>query len=187
MFVSKAASLFCSSFKMHIKAAGVFVAGGFRCGVYSATWHLWYNGARVIDYSGHSTDCFTLISFWPYRVRDYINSWEDDRWGNGMFLIYCPIITGLSRRTGRGGGGGLQKYRERGTERGREGLINKGGEWKRARGTEYCWGARRAKNCHLNSDVLFYLRWQVCRGPQPRAVPLWPVPTGCVAHLKIRP
>lgn len=43
------------------------------------------------------------------------------------------------------------------------------------------------KNCHLNSDVLFYLRWQVCRGPQPRAVPLRPVPTGCVAHLKIRP
>lgn len=45
-----------------------------------------------------------------------------------MLLIYCPIITGLSRRTGRGSGGGLQKDRERGTERGREGLINKGGE-----------------------------------------------------------
>lgn len=53
--------------------------------------------------------------------------------GNGMLLIYCPIITGLSRRTGTGGGGGLQKDRERGTERGREGLINKGGEWMRER------------------------------------------------------
>lgn len=26
-----------------------------------------------------------------------------------MLLIYCPIITGLSRRTGRGGGGRATK------------------------------------------------------------------------------
>lgn len=50
------------SSEMHIKAAGVFVGGGFHSGVYSVLWRLLMSQRRVIDYSDRGTGCFTPIS-----------------------------------------------------------------------------------------------------------------------------
>lgn len=141
---------------------------------------------RVIDYSDHSTDCFTLISFWPYR-------WEITSTAERMIggKRDAPNLLSHYRRPdredwrewvregqkgqGEKGGRARQTQTEGERER-REGLINKGGEWE---------GAKRLKNVEKqepkwppNSDVYFI--WggrcagsttsHCCSGPFPLAV-----------------
>ncbi len=99
-------------FEMHIKkAAGVFVGGGFQSAVYSIMWHLWYRSAEWLIILTMALTALHRLAFDLIGERSHqqLRGW----WvGNGLVLIYRPIITSLSGRTG-------------GNEEGREGQKDK--------------------------------------------------------------
>lgn len=135
---------------------------------------------RVIDYSDHNTDCFILISFWPYRweITSTAERMIGGKWDsrNSLSRYLRPVKEDRRERVKEG-----QKDGEMGKQK--EGLISKTGECERAKWLKTMESLEPKSTPHFG--CLFYLRWQVC-WVHNLALFLWPIPTGCAACLKIR-
>lgn len=130
-------------------------------------WHLWELSDWLFWPALH------WLAFDPIgeRLHQQLKGWSV---ANGLLLIYCPIITGLSGRTGGN---------ERGRDKRTEGFINKRSEEE-----------REAANClktdekqelkSLPAPFLMLILSEMAGVPGPRLV--WSILTGCVACLKIR-
>lgn len=117
----------------------------------------------VIDYSDHGTDCFTPISLWPYRWEITSAAGRTIGGKRDGILIYHPIITGLSGRTGgnergrdkrMGRKGEGEQNRDKQREREKRG-INQQGRRMRERAKRLRNDEKQEPKLRPNSDVYF--------------------------------